>query len=415
VKQNLRPSLLTSTGCGPDGSSLNDNAKGSELSKGSGPHKIKLRKKPDQTQHISKYAQSLVFNAIERVTKAGTDLIIRQPDPNNPVHQMNRHKQLYDFDSEVGLENCRKYLECLENLFALSFLKRAPRDYRQNFTAAYRVLYDNPVASPLNYLVEILDSAQESFPYLWVNGKKYEFSELVLQQGNMMYQTFTELKASINALHLSVVNAKATMSSDFCAISAEELLKMRTKVERQLEQFDQDWSIYEKGYVTELMAIEADARRFVIEAIQLCQEMAAFETEQRRRGKVFFTQSEEFNQLRNKFLRTICEINQVANTIGQGRDDLDVAVLVVADDIGRKVSANQSAAVRKLCQHVQRSFNNLRNLFIDRYSENVEVVDPQLRNNPELVHLVARFEKAWCLGRTHLVPKPMREQLISFS
>ena len=38
-----------------------------------------------------------------------------------------------------------------------------------------------------------------------------------------------------------------------------------------------------------------------------------------------------------------------------------------------------------------------------------------MRNNPELVHLVARFEKAWCLGKTHLVPKEMREQLISFS
>jgi len=57
----------------------------------------------------------------------------------------------------------------------------------------------------------------------------------------------------------------------------------------------------------------------------------------------------------------------------------------------------------------------LRNLFIDRYAENVEVVDPQLTNNPELVHLVARFEKAWCLGRTHLVPKDEREQLISLS
>jgi hypothetical protein len=51
----------------------------------------------------------------------------------------------------------------------------------------------------------------------------------------------------------------------------------------------------------------------------------------------------------------------------------------------------------------------LKNLFVERYAENVEVVDPQLRNNPELVHLVARFEKAWCLGRTHLVPKDERE------
>lgn len=135
-----------------------------------------------------------MFNAIERVTKAGSELIMREQDERNPVQQINRNKTLYDFDSEHGLEGCRKYLECLENLFALSFLKRASREYRQHFTAAYRVLYDNPSASPLNYLVEILDSAQESFPYLWVNGKKYEFSQMVLQQGNLMYQTFQDLK-----------------------------------------------------------------------------------------------------------------------------------------------------------------------------------------------------------------------------
>ena len=145
-----------------------------------------MPKKVDNTAHITKFSSSLVFNAIERVTKAGSELIVRQ-DPENPIQQINHNKTLYDFDSETGLEACRKFLECLENLFALSFLKRASRDYRQHFTAAYRVLYDNPVASPLNYLVEILDSAQESFPYLWVNGKKYEFSQMVLQQGNMMY------------------------------------------------------------------------------------------------------------------------------------------------------------------------------------------------------------------------------------
>ena len=64
------------------------------------------------------------------------------------------------------------------------------------------------------------------------------------------------------------------MSEEFCSLSADDLLKHRTRVERLLEQFDQDWSIYEKGYVTELMAIEADARRFVTEAIQICQQMS---------------------------------------------------------------------------------------------------------------------------------------------
>ena len=199
-------------------------------------------------------------------------------------------------------------------------------------------------------------------------------------------------------------------------MAPEELLRHRTKVERLLEQFDQDWSIYERAYVTELMAIEADARRHVTEAIRIVQQMCGYESEQRLRGRILNTATdEEYNSLRNKFLHQICEINQVANSIGQGRDDLDASVLVVADDVSRKVSASQSVAVRQLCTHIQRSFNNLKNLFVERYAENVEVVDPQLRNNPELVHLVARFEKAWCLGRTHLVPRDEREQLISFS
>ncbi len=147
---NVKKSLLTSTGCGPDGS---------RAAAAAPSQKIKLKRKTDQTAHISKFSQSLVFNAIERVNKSGSELIVRAQDLANPIQQMNQNKILYDFDSEQGLEGCRKYLECLENLFALSFLKRASREYRQHFTAAYRVLYDNPVASPLNYLVEILDSA----------------------------------------------------------------------------------------------------------------------------------------------------------------------------------------------------------------------------------------------------------------
>lgn len=82
-----------------------------------------------------------------------------------------------------------------------------------------------------------------------MNGKKYEFSELVLQQGNMLYDTFINLKEVISAFHLAVVSARATMTEEFCSLSVEELQKMRLKVERLLEQFDQDWAIFEKSYV----------------------------------------------------------------------------------------------------------------------------------------------------------------------
>jgi hypothetical protein len=155
-------------------------------------------------------------------------------------------------------------------------------------------------------------------------------------------------------LYVAVITARATASEEFCSLGIEELQRTRSKVERLLEQFDQDWSIYEKGYVTELMAIEADARLFVTEAIRICGDLLNYEREQKRKGKFLFSASDEYNGLRNKLLYQLSKINSVANYIGQGRDDLDLSVLIVAEEVGRTVSANQSVATRKLCTQIQK-------------------------------------------------------------
>ncbi len=42
------------------------------------------------------------------------------------------------------------------------------------------------VEGHLCYIPEILDSAQEGFPYLWVNGEKFEFSYDVLLKGERL-------------------------------------------------------------------------------------------------------------------------------------------------------------------------------------------------------------------------------------
>jgi hypothetical protein len=44
-----------------------------------------------------------------------------------------------------------------------------------------------------------------------------------------------------------------------------------------LEEFDRSWVEYEKIYVFELMLIEADARRFITEAIKTERELAQIE------------------------------------------------------------------------------------------------------------------------------------------
>jgi hypothetical protein len=38
-----------------------------------------------------------------------------------------------------------------------------------------------------------------------------------------------------------------------------------------------------------------------------------------------------------------------------------------------------------------------------KYDENIEVVDPQLKNNPELVEVLSELEKSWTLGMEHLL------------
>ncbi len=47
------------------------------------------------------------------------------------------------------------------------------------------------------YLSDILDSAQEAFPFMWVNGEKYMFSEHVIAKGIQLFQMFKSIATFI--------------------------------------------------------------------------------------------------------------------------------------------------------------------------------------------------------------------------
>lgn len=87
----------------------------------------------------------------------------------------------------------------IEKLFLDHNLKKNDRSYRLKFTRAYKNLYEQSGGhDELCYLHEILDSAQENFPHLWVNGEKYVFSDDVLAAGELLYRRFLELRDLIN-------------------------------------------------------------------------------------------------------------------------------------------------------------------------------------------------------------------------
>ena len=70
-----------------------------------------------------------------------------------------------------------------------------------------------------------------------------------------------------------------------------------------LKQLDEQWALYEKSYVFELMVIEKDARRFVTQAI--LDEQALSEIEKGDQCDTY--------ELRKQMIERMCEINPVTN------------------------------------------------------------------------------------------------------
>ena len=124
----------------------------------------------------------------------------------------------------------------------------------------------------------------------------------------------------------------------------------------------------------ELMLIEADARRFITEAIETEKELGMLEVREKSRGRMVM-ETPEYNQKRSKLIQVLGKINSVANQEDMGRDDLSNDILLAAEGIFRRVSPHQSKAVRVLAERIKKAFMDFRAL-LKKYEQNIEVVDP---------------------------------------
>ena len=79
-------------------------------------------------------------------------------------------------------------------------------------------------------------------------------------------------------------------------------------------------------------------------------------------------------------VQQIGKINSVANIEGNGRDDLKVDILIAAEGLTRRISSVRSRAVKQLAEQIRSSFTSIRHL-LRRFESNIEIVDPQLKNN----------------------------------
>ena len=130
---------------------------------------------------------------------------------------------------------------------------------------------------------------------------------------------------------------------------------------KNLQEFDHTWVAYEQIYVLELMLIEADARRFITEAIETEKDLSQIEQKEKSRGRIV-VDTADYVARRTKLIQILGKINSVANPEGMGRDDLSNDILLAAEGIFRRVSPNQSKAVRVLAEKIKKTFLDFRNL-----------------------------------------------------
>ena len=141
------------------------------------------------------------------------------------------------------------------------------------------------------------------------------------------------------------------------------------------------------------MHIEADGKRFITEAIKTDKKLSEIEQKEKASGKEVVG-TPEYDENRAKLITILGKINSVANLKGMKRDDLGAEVLIAAEGILRGNSPNLSKEVRNLAERITKAFNDFKNL-LRKYDQNIEVVDPQLKNNIELVEILVEFENSW--------------------
>ena len=310
------------------------------------------------------------------------------------------YEKQFDVDSSEGQTSCKNFLIILEKMHdSLNTITKS-REYRKCFSKAYRILYKE---NKLCYLTEILDSSQEAVPCLYVNGDKYDFTINVIEKGNELFSQFLSLKRLIRKCFLSTNYENSLL----------DVSSIKNDLKECLEKFDEKWICYENLYVKELMVIESQARKFITDAIKLEKKLTELE-KKLEKEEILNSNKDNLNNIKSKLVEKIAKINSIANVEGHGRDDLGYNILKSAEEIFQRISICESQSIRNLAQNVKNSFTDIR-VLLKKYSINIEVVDPQLRNNQDLIKILTNYENYWENGKVYFLNKQKCSQLIFFS
>lgn len=89
------------------------------------------------------------------------------------------------------------------------------------------------------------------------------------------------------------------------------------------------------------------ARNLIAKAIEMEKCLTSVEIREKMKGKILIN-CEDYLMTRAKLCELIAQINNVANYVTKSRDDLDHSILCETEGILRRVTREQSKAIRIL-------------------------------------------------------------------
>ena len=126
--------------------------------------------------------------------------------------------------------------------------------------------------------------------------------------------------------------------------------------------------------------------------------MQYIEGEIEKRGRDVYS-DEEYNQKREELVGVMAQVNAICNTNGKGREDLtDIKILRAAEKLKDELAIGQAQSLQILADKIRQSVRCFR-VLLRKYSENIDALDPQLKNNKELCEVIEVYENSWTLGR----------------
>jgi hypothetical protein len=142
--------------------------------------KIEPVARSEEPFDVLEFKRTVVYKSIEQASIIGEGL------------EFKTESKKLDLDSHSCTQVCSSYLACVERLATHAFeIDLDPKRYRTGFSTSYKLLLQRN--GDCSYVTEVLDSAQEGYPHMWVNSEKYIFSDHVIENGLQLYSQFSRV------------------------------------------------------------------------------------------------------------------------------------------------------------------------------------------------------------------------------